>query len=247
MERRALVGTCGFAEAQARSFADFDVLEVQQSFYEPPRLATADGWRHRAPAGFVFTLKAWQLITHRATSPTYRRLKSPLSPAERAQTGDFRWNSVTRMAWQRTAALADVLDSEAVVFQTPRSFLPTDQNIRQLRRFFEAIDRRGRLMVFEPRGEAWDDEILHPLLRELELVHGIDPFLRAAVGDGARYYRLHGRPAYQYHYRYPDEALAQLKRLVIERGTTYVLFNNDSMAGDARRFRRLLGHEAQPR
>jgi len=136
MERQTLVGTCGFSESQTRSFEDFDVLEVQQSFYEPPRVVTVQGWRQRAPAGFVFTLKAWQLITHKATSPTYRRLRTPLSDAERTQAGDLSWNAVTRMAWQRTAALADALKSQAVVFQTPGSFLPTGQNIRRLRRFF---------------------------------------------------------------------------------------------------------------
>jgi uncharacterized protein YecE (DUF72 family) len=31
-----LVGTCGFAEAQQKSFHEFDILEIQQTFYEPP-------------------------------------------------------------------------------------------------------------------------------------------------------------------------------------------------------------------
>jgi uncharacterized protein YecE (DUF72 family) len=55
------------------------VVEVQQTFYEPPADTTIRRWRARAPAAFEFTLKAWQLITHEPSSPTFRRLKRPLT------------------------------------------------------------------------------------------------------------------------------------------------------------------------
>jgi uncharacterized protein YecE (DUF72 family) len=61
------VGCCGFAGSQGRCFRDFRLVEVQQTFYEPPRVTTAERWRAKAPADFEFTLKAWQLITHEAT------------------------------------------------------------------------------------------------------------------------------------------------------------------------------------
>jgi uncharacterized protein YecE (DUF72 family) len=32
-----LVGCCGFPEAQARYVAEFRAVEVQQTFYDPPR------------------------------------------------------------------------------------------------------------------------------------------------------------------------------------------------------------------
>ena len=85
------------------------------------------------------------------------------------------------------------------------------------------------------------------MLKELELVHGVDPFLRRPVGNGPRYFRLHGKPAYRYHYRYSDQELTQLERLVREGETTFVLFNNDRMADDARRFRCRRSRAAQPR
>lgn len=63
--RRTLhVGTCGFAEAQDDLFRDFSILEVQKTFYQPPKVETAQRWRRKAPSDFVFTMKAWQLITH---------------------------------------------------------------------------------------------------------------------------------------------------------------------------------------
>lgn len=117
------IGTCGFAESHAATFRDFGIVEIQQTFYQPPRDTTAEKWRAEAPQDFVFTLKAWQLITHEAASPTYR---------------------------------------------------------------------------------------------------------------------LHGRPAYHYRYRYTDAELQILRDMLRPTQPNRVLFNNDSMADDARRFIRLL-------
>ena len=243
MAVKVRVGTCGFAESHERTFRDFGLVEIQQTFYQPPRPATARRWREEAPRDFTFTLKAWQLVTHDARSPTYRRLREPLSPQQLGQAGSFRWNPVTHMAWERTLETALALDAKAVLFQAPRSFGPTPENLRRMRTFFEKIPRHGLRLVFEPRGEGWTDRLLHPLLRELELVHGVDPFLRTPVGRGLRYFRLHGRPAYHYRYRYSDEELRQLRTRLSRAWPNLVLFNNDHMAEDARRFLRLLEEE----
>ncbi len=231
-----LVGTCGFAEAQDRTFQDFDILEVQRTFYQPPRLQTAARWRSKAPTGFVFAIKAWQLLTHPPSSSTYRRLKEPLSRQQQDQVGSFKWNEVTQRAWQRIQAIADALAAEVIVFQTPRQFRPTSKNLQQLRHFFEQIDRYDRWMVFEPRGAAWDKVTLQPLVEDLGLVHGVDPFLQEPVGGGLRYFRLHGRPAYNYRYHYTEEDLTAVVYKLDRRVSNYILFNNDSMADDARSF-----------
>lgn len=234
---QVLVGTCGFAEAQARLFQDFDILEVQKTFYQPPRCATAQRWREAAPPDFIFTVKAWQLITHEAKSPTYRRLTEPLTMAELEQAGAFRWNAVTRMAWEKTQQIADALQAKAIVVQTPQSFAPTEKNLDRLMGFFSQIDRRERKIVFEPRGPAWHDEIIGRLVKTLDLIHGADPFIREPAGEGMRYFRLHGRPAYHYAYRYTDEDLCLLESKLSPAWPNCVLFNNTAMAEDARRFR----------
>ncbi len=205
------VGTCGFAESQARTFRDFDLVEIQQTFYQPPRPQTAQGWRARAPEGFVFTLKAWQLITHEPHSPTYRRLREPLTSWQLQQAGGFRWNPITRMAWKRTLEIALALQAKVVLFQLSRSFLPSPKNLDRLRRFFTEAPREGLRFAFEPRGDAWTDDLLRPLLRELQLIHAVDPFLHRPLGHGLRYFRLHGRPAYHYHYQYSDSELVELR------------------------------------
>jgi uncharacterized protein YecE (DUF72 family) len=66
------IGCCGFVAAQAQYFRLFKVIEIQQTFYQLPWLETAAKWRSAAPEDFEFTLKAWQVITHEPSSPTYR-------------------------------------------------------------------------------------------------------------------------------------------------------------------------------
>jgi uncharacterized protein YecE (DUF72 family) len=73
-----------------RYFEDFAAVELQDTFYEPPSLALAIKWRGITPPSFHFCLKAWQLIAHTPANPTYRRLKSKLSPADKDSFGSFR-------------------------------------------------------------------------------------------------------------------------------------------------------------
>lgn len=238
------IGICGFAEARRRLFRDFDVLEVQQTFYQPPRLETATRWRQEAPPGFQFTLKAWQLITHSAKSPTYRRLRERLTPEQLGLCGGFQLNDVTLWAWQRTFETAQILKAAAVVCQTPPSFHPEPSNLEQMRRFFREVSRGSWKIVFEPRGKGWDEKVLRPLLETLDLVHGLDPFLTRPLSRNWHYFRLHGRPTYTYAYRYSDEDLEQLEGMLPGQGTVFVLFNNVSMTVDARRFKaRLTGRQ----
>jgi uncharacterized protein YecE (DUF72 family) len=68
--RKIQVGCCGFAAAKAKYHKNFAVVEIQQTFYQPPQEKTAEKWRNEAPPDFEFTLKAWQLITHPPQSPT---------------------------------------------------------------------------------------------------------------------------------------------------------------------------------
>jgi len=230
------VGVCGFPRARGRLYRDLDLIEVQQTFYQPPPPETATRWRAGAPPGFVFTVKAWQLLTHAPTSPTYRRLREPLSPRALGECGGLRWNRTTRMAWARTLAVARALEAAAVVVQTPARFAPTGANLRRLWRFFAEAPREGLLVVFEPRGEGWDEALLARLAAALELVIAVDPFLRPPPAAGLRYFRLHGRPAYRYRYRYTDEDLDRLAAWARE-GPAWVLFNNHAMVRDARRLK----------
>lgn len=189
----------------------------------------------------MFTVKAWQLVTHESSSPTYRRLRESLSEDERSQCGSFRWNETTRDAWGRTQEIADALDATAVLLQTPKSFGPTTEHLSNLRTFLSNAERRGRTIVFEPRGEAWTDDLIGELAEEAEIVHGVDPFLRTPATSGLRYYRLHGRPEYNYSYSYSTDDLVELERKMPDDEDVWILFNNRTMAEDARALQQWLG------
>jgi len=232
-----LVGCCGFSLPQSRYFRTFRLLEIQQSFYEPPSLQTAQRWRSLAPEGFTFTLKAWQLITHEPTSPTYRRLRTPIEPGERSHYGSFKPTDQVLAAWERTRQVAGALDASLVLFQCPASFKPIPKNLENMRSFFGRIQRDNLAMAWEPRG-AWPQELVRSLCQELDLIHCVDPFRGLALWGGMNYFRLHGVTGYGYIFTLED-----LRRLLswCSKKPSWVLFNNITMAQDAARFQMLLG------
>ncbi len=227
------VGCCGFAVGRRRYLSTLPLVEINITFYQPPELSVVRRWRDEAPEDFEFTLKAWQLITHEATSPTYRRLHEPLSPGDRNRVGSFRLNDATLRAWERTAAVARCLGADKVLFQCPASFRPTPQNMDRLRAFFGAIEREGVCCLWEPRGR-WPARDVATLCEELDLIHCVDPLQDTASTRGLGYFRLHGVGGYQY--RYSDDELARIRDLTSGHRPAYVLFNNSSEFDDARRF-----------
>lgn len=138
-----LVGTCGFGLAQADYARSFSCVEVQHTFYQPPQLKTLERWRALMPADFEFVIKAWQLITHDARSPTYRRLKRQLSDSEKMEAGYFRDSAIVNEAWETTLASAKALKARTILFQCPASFTQTAEHIASLKRFVSDLDRKA--------------------------------------------------------------------------------------------------------
>ncbi len=234
-------GCCGFPPSLARYAEIFPVVEVQQTFYQPPQPGTLERWRSRVGREFEFTLKAWQLITHEATSPTYRRLREQLNQKEKREVGAFRLSAAVLRAWERTLEAAQILSARVILFPCPASFRPTKRNRDNLRAFFREIrqaarsdKREGKMtFVWEPRGD-WSTAEVRELCRELDLVHGVDPFKQRPVTPGPGYFRLHGRRGYRY--RYTEDDLQELVEIARPHKPCYVLFNNTAMLEDARRF-----------
>jgi uncharacterized protein YecE (DUF72 family) len=238
LTKRVKIGCCGFRMAMAEYVKQFAVVEVQQTFYQPPQVSTLQRWRAEAPKDFEFTMKAWMLITHEARSPTYRRLKRELSEEEREQCGSFRATPIVKEAWEVTRACAEALAARRILFQCPASFKPTKENIKRLREFFGSIEReRHRQLLWEPRG-GWPDDTVRELCRELDLTHVVDPFAARTVTPDRCYYRLHGRTGFRYVYE--DEELEDLYGMLPKDKTSYVLFNNVRMREDAARFQELI-------
>lgn len=232
--RTVKIGLCGFTIAIAQYPRWFGVVEVQQTFYQPSSPGVMRRWRASVPEGFEFTIKAWQLITHTAASPTYRRLKRPLTDRERADAGAFRDTPIVHEGWRVTVDCARLLSASSILFQCPASFKPTDENLANMRTFFARVDRpEGLRLLWEPRG-PWPAEVVSSLCADCGLVHVVDPFVGATVTRGVTYYRLHGITGSRHVYS--DEELRRLRAMVPRTGETYVMFNNIPRADDARRF-----------
>lgn len=237
------VGCCGFVVSQQKYFQRFRLVEIQNTFYQLPQLKTAEKWRSTAPSGFEFTIKAWQLITHEPSSPTYRRLTERIPPQKFENYGRFRPTKEVFAAWQRTASFASRLGASIVVFQCPASFRPTRDNIANMKTFFSQVDREGLQFAWEPRG-AWQEALIRKLCEGLQLIHCVDPFKNKPQFGDFHYFRLHGITGYAY--RYSDEDLKRLKKWVGGK-PSYLLFNNNWMKEDALRFMALCDRESERR
>lgn len=237
------IGCCGYSVSKERYYRTFDVVEIQQTFYQLPRPETAEKWRSEAPEGFEFTMKAWQLITHEPSSPTYRRLREPIDQSRKDRYGAFRSTEEVRQAWERTAEFAEALGASVIVFQCPASFRPTDENVANLRRFFGGIARGAFRFAWEPRG-SWPVELVKQLCDELALVHCVDPLKGDAVGSDFVYYRLHGRTGYRYVHT--EEDFRDIRAKLRPGVRNYVMFNNVQMFDDAQRFAEFLRQQGIP-
>jgi uncharacterized protein YecE (DUF72 family) len=237
MKSKINIGTCGFRGNKIEYSRLLSSVEIQQTFYQPPQIKTLERWRAEMPAGFEFALKAWQLITHEAKSPTFRRLKKVLTEREKEEAGYFKPTAIVREAWETTLACAEALKAKTILFQCPASFKPYSENIENLEKFFSGI-RRGRMnFCWEPRGK-WDDKTVKEICERLDLWHVVDPLKNRTVTPGRCYFRLHGMTGWRY--KYEEGELEELATLLPRNKISYVFFNNIYMTEDALRFQEIL-------
>jgi uncharacterized protein YecE (DUF72 family) len=103
---------------------------------------TARRWREaEAPSDFVFTLEAWQLITHDPSSPTYHKADLDISDEKRERYATFRPTNEVFDAWDRTREIAETLVAPIVLFQCPVSLEPTDEHKESMGAFFGEVER----------------------------------------------------------------------------------------------------------
>lgn len=185
------------------------------------------------PETFECTLKAWQFITHATKSPTYKRLKRPLTEVEFEEAGYFRPTSIVTEGWETTLASANALKARTVLFQCPASLKPTDEHLFNINSFFNKTERGDMNFCWEPRGKDWTDDLVKDICDKHDLWHAVDPFERQTVTPDRCYFRLHGREGWRY--KYEDGELEELAAM-LPPSLSYVFFNNREMLEDALRF-----------
>jgi uncharacterized protein YecE (DUF72 family) len=210
----------------------FDTVEINSSFYAPPKPQDAARWAERVRKNprFRFTAKAWQKLTHELRDP-----------AELSFTQDC--DTVRRAL----SPLAETNMLGAVLLQFPWSFRNTGENTGYLERLFRTL--RDFALVLEVRHSSWNDPATFALLRDSSVgfcnidqpVIGASLNPTAIVTSRVGYFRLHGRnyatwfkeeagrdARYDYLYLKPEirEITGLVRKIEKEAGETYTITNN---------------------
>jgi len=117
------------------------------------------------------------------------------------------------------------------------SFTRTDENRKNLTDFFNTIDRKNYIFVWESKGD-WGEKVLKEICDDLNLIDGVDPFKRVPASNNLIYYRLHGKGGYKY--KYTDDELNEISDRLARTQNAYIMFNNIYMFEDALRFKKIL-------
>lgn len=234
------IGCCGFPRKKNEYYNYFKIVEIQNVFYKFPKPNTLHNWRVRAPNDFEFVVKASQLITHIPSSPTYRKAKLIVSDPDKY--GYFKSTLEVFNAWERTKQACEILSSKCCIFQTPSSFKPTNENIKNMYNFFSSINRDKLYLGWEPRGQDWTTTIVEKIVKDLDLIYVYDPFAHPIDYESpVFYFRLHGSPPGKkmYYYNYSEKdllwLLSYINTLRENKPDTmvYVLFNNGIYSWDS--------------
>jgi len=248
-----LVGVCGFPKSLSTVFSSLDVVEVQQSFYEPLTERRIDSIRRANLHGKEITLKVWQVVTHPSDSPTWKKMRKK-PEGELSNYGYLKPTEENLSALNLSLRQAKELNASAAVLQTPPSMPYNEGHLENIAEFFKhALDlskKLGLMLVWEPRGAYAQDIQFLRRVSDAGVVICSDFLRRGVLIEGeVLYTRLHGLGGKEvnYKYRYSEKDLNALKDIVSKYLNTakkiYVLFNNVHMFEDALRFKKILGDE----
>lgn len=210
----------------------FDTIEINSSFYAPPKPEDAARWAERVCRNprFRFTAKAWQKLTHKRAEPRDLSLAADCDTMLRA-----------------LAPIAEAGLLGAVLLQFPWSFRNAAENLDYLAQLFRLL--KDLPLVLEVRHGSWDDADTLMLLKDWSVGFcNIDqPVIGASLRPSALvtarigYFRLHGRnyetwfkeeagrdARYDYLYERSEisEIAGLIRKVEQEAEETYAITNN---------------------
>jgi len=186
----------------------FDTAEINASFYRLPSEKMVEGWRERAPEGFVYAWKVSRFITHN------KKLNECADPVA--------------LVFGRMAPLAEHYGPALI--QLPPQLRRNDE---RLAGFLKLLPKDRRHTV-EFRHPSWYDPAVFRILSDFDASLCISDHHHAPapweVTASWVYVRGHG-PGGRYHGRYPDEELGMwadhIGRFRAEGRDVYAYFDND--------------------
>jgi uncharacterized protein YecE (DUF72 family) len=198
----------------------FDTVEINNTFYRLPEAATFETWRNRAPAGFLYAIKASRFLTH------LKRLREPEEPVIRL--------------FERASLLQDHLGP--VLYQLPASF---HCDLERLDNFLAVLPhvlgdlggtpRAHRIMhVMEFRHPSWYVAETQTVLRARGAVMCLHDMHGSAIFEPLDtpflYVRFHG-PGPRYSGRYDTRRMQRWADVLAEHWRAgrdvFAYFNND--------------------
>jgi len=186
------VGCSGFPIGWDRYWGSLSFVEAKTG-ERMPRPGTLAEWKSSAPRDSEFTLQAYRIITHGREDRGFPAAGRKLSASRQNQCGAFRESLEVHEAWLTTKNAAELLGSKIVLFETPASFQPGPDRLRDMYRFFKAVPRGRFSLVWQPRGPAWGGGIAERVCGDLGLILAVDPLRRLPPKSGAfRYFRPQG-------------------------------------------------------
>ena len=186
----------------------FDTVEINNTFYQLPKLETFKNWHKQAPKDFLYTVKANRFITH------IKRLKDPQETLERF--------------FERVSILKENLGP--ILYQLPPSL---HKDLDLLESFLKCLPKR-RLSVFEFRHKSWFSDDTYELLNKFNVgfcthdMPGIE--VPRVVTADIIYVRFHG-PTGRYQGDYSKSALQSWAQWITDhvkgKKAVFAYFNND--------------------
>jgi uncharacterized protein YecE (DUF72 family) len=213
--------------------ADYcDTIEINSSFYGPPRPKDTASWvrRVRNNPRFKFTAKAWQKISHENRAADESALAADCDQVRHSM-----------------GPLVDAGVLGALLIQFPWRFRNVPENVEYLDRLFGLL--RDFPLALEVRHGSWDQEPFYGLLRDRGVAFcNVDqPLIGNSIKPGERttarlgYFRLHGRNYgnwfkedagrdARYDYLYTKQEIRRLSEQIrnVQQNTeeTYAITNN---------------------
>jgi uncharacterized protein YecE (DUF72 family) len=248
------VGTCSWAdqslvkhwyprgvsssEARLRHYAEhFDAVEVDSTFYRLPEEENSVKWAERTPAGFVFHIKAFGMMTRHPVRP--EQLPPELregAPTDERGRVDRPPRELRAEVFRRFVAALEPLEAAGklggILLQFPSYVVFRDRSFEYLRWASEQL--AGHDVLVEFRHRSWfEDENRAETLSLLEELGASNVIVDApkteaknliptvpALTSPLLYVRFHGRnaktwnirgksAAERFDYLYPEEELAE--------------------------------------
>lgn len=112
----------------------FDIVEVNNTFYQIPKLEQVKTWLLRTTPDFTFSVKCHREVTHQAQ----------LQPTSKAIT-----------TLTKTLKICEILDASHLVFQLPPSFEASNQTLERIDNFLAEYPLEKTTPVIEVRGKSW--------------------------------------------------------------------------------------------